>query len=53
MITLVKILAEKLDNFNDKKSNKAIDGTTTSDEREELTEEGIDLLSIPWVNKDN
>jgi len=39
--------------YYDKKSNKAIYGTTTSDEREELTEEGIDLLSIPWVNKDN
>ena len=22
-------------------------------EREELAEEGIDLISIPWVNKDN
>ena len=39
--------------YYDKKSDKAIYGTTTSDEREELTEEGIDLLSIPWVNKDN
>ena len=23
------------------------------EEREELADEGIDLLSIPWVNKDN
>ena len=39
--------------YYDKKSNKAIYGTTTSEEREELAEEGIDLLSIPWINKDN
>ena len=39
--------------YYDKKSNKAIYGTTTPEERAELAEEGIDLLSIPWVNKDN
>ena len=39
--------------YYDKKSNKAIYGTATSEEREELAEEGIDLLSIPWVDKDN
>ena len=39
--------------YYDKKSEKAIYGTTTAEEREELTEEGIDLLSIPWINKDN
>ena len=39
--------------YYDKKSKKTIYGTTTSEEREELAEEGIDLLSIPWVNKDN
>ena len=39
--------------YYDKKSNKAIYGTTTPEERKELEEEGIDLLSIPWVNKDN
>ena len=39
--------------YYDKKSKKAIYGTTTAEEREELTEEGIDLLSIPWVEKDN
>ena len=39
--------------YYDKKSKNAIYGTTTSEEREELAEEGIDLLSIPWVNKDN
>ena len=39
--------------YYDKKSKKAIYGTATEEEREELAEEGIDLLSIPWVNKDN
>ena len=39
--------------FYDKKNNKAIYGTTTPEEREELAEEGIDLLSIPWINKEN
>ena len=39
--------------FYDKKSKKKIYGTTTVKEREQLAEEGIDLISIPWVNKDN
>ena len=39
--------------FYDKKSKKAIYGTSTPDERKELAEEGIDLVSIPWINKDN
>ena len=39
--------------YYDKKSNKGIYGSTTPEEREELAEEGIDLLSIPWPNKDN
>ena len=39
--------------YYDKKSKKAIYGTTTKEERRELAEEGIDLLTIPWVNKDN
>ena len=39
--------------YYDKKNNKAIYGTTTSKERDELAEEGIDLLTIPWVSKDN
>ena len=39
--------------YYDKSSKKAIYGTATPDEREELKEEGIDLLSIPWVDKDN
>ena len=41
------------DVYYNKKNKKAIYGTTTLKEREELAEEGIDLLSIPWVNKDN
>ena len=39
--------------YYDKKTKKSIYGTTTLEEREELEEEGIDLLSIPWVSKDN
>ncbi len=39
--------------YYDKKTKKSIYGTTTSKERKELAEEGIDLMSIPWVNKDN
>ena len=39
--------------YYDKKNNKAIYGTTTPEERKDLLEEGIDLISIPWVNKDN
>ena len=37
----------------DKKSKKAIYGTSTPEEKEELIDEGIDLMSIPWVDKDN
>ena len=39
--------------YYDKKSKKAIYGNTTAEEREELEEEGIDLLSVPWVRKNN
>ena len=39
--------------YYDKKNNKAIYGTATPNEREELADEGIELLSIPWVDKDN
>jgi hypothetical protein len=39
--------------YYDKKSKKAIYGSATPKEREELEEEGIDLLSVPWVRKNN
>mgnify|MGYP003687807037 FL=1 len=39
--------------YYDKDKKKTIYGTTTAEEREELAEEGIDLLSVPWVSKDN
>ena len=39
--------------YYDKSNKKTIYGTTTQDERKELEDEGIDLLSIPWVSKDN
>ena len=39
--------------YYDKKNKKAIYGTATPKEREELADEGIDLVSIPWVEKEN
>ena len=39
--------------YYDKKNNKTIYGITSPEERKELKEEGIDLLSIPWVDKNN
>jgi|TARA_B100001093_G_C26143972_1_gene724515 hypothetical protein len=39
--------------YYDKKNKKMIYGTTTPKEKQELEEEGIDLLSIPWISKDN
>tara|TARA_B100000242_G_scaffold284867_1_gene248662 strand:- start:47 stop:469 length:423 start_codon:yes stop_codon:yes gene_type:complete len=39
--------------YYDKKNNKMIYGTTSLKEREELAEEGIDLISIPWIDKEN
>ena len=39
--------------YYDNKSKKTFYGTTTPQEREELAEEGIDLFSIPWIDKGN
>ena len=39
--------------YYDKKNKKTIYGITTPEERKDLKEEGINLLSIPWVDKDN
>jgi len=39
--------------YYDKKSKKAIYGKATPEEREELAEEGVNLLSVPWIDKDN
>ena len=39
--------------YYDRGSKKSIYGTATKEEREELADEGIDLLSVPWVSKDN
>ena len=39
--------------YYDKNNKKMIYGTSTPKERKELAEEGIDLLTIPWVEKDN
>ena len=39
--------------FYDKKKNRNIYGTTTDKEREELKEEGIETVSVPWIDKEN
>jgi len=39
--------------YYDNKNKKMIYGTATLKERKELEAEGIDLLSIPWINKIN
>ena len=39
--------------YYNKKSKKNIYGSATNEEKEELKEEGIDLVNIPWVDKDN
>ncbi len=39
--------------YYDKNNKKTIYGTTTKKERQELADEGIDMLTIPWVSKDN
>ena len=39
--------------YYDREKKNTIYGTTTFKEREELAEEGIDLISVPWVSKDN
>ena len=47
-------LSEKIrDIYYDKNTKKSIYGTATPEERKGLAEEGIDLLSIPWISKDN
>ena len=47
-------LAKKVrEAYYDRKNKKNIYGTTTSKERDELLEEGIEITSIPWVEKDN
>jgi len=39
--------------YYDKSKKKNIYGITTKEEREELEEEGIELASIPWIDKEN
>jgi len=40
--------------YYENKKSKNIFGTATKEEKSELEEEGIDLLSIPWIdNKEN
>ena len=44
---------EVRDIYYDKKSKRAIYGSVTEEERKELAEESIDLINIPWVNKEH
>tara|TARA_Y100001970_G_scaffold289152_1_gene418595 strand:- start:7050 stop:7469 length:420 start_codon:yes stop_codon:yes gene_type:complete len=39
--------------YYDNRKNKNIYGNATQEEAEELREEGIDIASIPWVDKGN
>ena len=39
--------------YYDKKNNKNIYGITSDKEKTELQDEGIDVVSIPWIDKDN
>ena len=39
--------------YYDKKGKKNIYGVGTPEEREELKEEGIELTTIPWIDKEN
>ena len=39
--------------YYDNRKNKKIYGNATEDETAELREEGIEITSIPWVNKSN
>ena len=46
-----KFPKEVRESYYDNKKNKSIYGVATPEERLELEEEGIELSSIPWVNK--
>ena len=37
--------------YYDKKSSQGVYGKATSEETSELIEEGIDVVTIPWVDK--
>ena len=48
-----KFPSKARDIYYDKKNNKNIYGVTTTDEEKELAEEGIEITSIPWIEKEN
>jgi hypothetical protein len=37
--------------YYDKRKNKNIYGKATQEETEELKEEGIELTTVPWIDK--
>ena len=53
-----EFVGDKLSNevrsiYYDKKKQRNIYGTVTQEENQELKEEGIELDSIPWLDKEN
>ena len=48
-----KFTKEVREIYYDKKRKKTIYGTTTAKDREELANEGIEILSVPWIKKEN
>ena len=49
---LVKIFLEKLRSIHyDKKTSQGIYGKATPEETSELIEEGIEVVTIPWIDK--
>ncbi|MDC0344220.1 DUF1178 family protein [Pelagibacteraceae bacterium] len=48
-----KLSSKVRDIYYDKSKKKNIYGTATTKEKEELKEEGIELSTIPWLDKDN
>ena len=48
-----KFTKEVREIYYDKKRKKTIYGTTTMQQREELANEGIEILSVPWIKKEN
>ena len=47
-----KFSKEVRDIYYDSKKSEQIYGSVTKEERKELEEEGIELTSIPWIEKD-
>ena len=53
LIKIRNYIEKNFEFVGDKLSKKSIYGTASTKEREELEEEGINLVSVPWISKDN